>query len=241
MAAPAPQVDSRLTQALAALGLRSGATGPEAEAAYFAQRCSLAARDDAEAELARLERAIRVIRLREPSSEASEDRDAGPAPDADRLARAHRLLGLRPGATAAEVEAAMATVRETVTAPDRLREFARAAYLVKTCGRTRRSRASLHRVSRFLILSSVTLVVLAVFSGFQLASRFRHHYVHFETGDLLYRLDEGTPYGIVLGFEERHVFPNGTQQDAYQIRLNHEAKDAWISAVAARSALTTRH
>ena len=83
------------------------------------------------------------------------------------------------------------------------------------------------------------LAVLTIVSGFQIATRLRPHFVHFEPGEEVYRLNDGERFGVIQAFEKSHEFPNGARQDAYQIKLHPDWKSAWISARTARTALTT--
>jgi hypothetical protein len=233
------RAERQLAQALAVLGLQPGASSKDVEAAYFMRRSTLARQENAEHELQRLEKAIRFIKVTDRFGDRNRTPRTTAVREGDQLGRALRLLGLSEGASAEEVDAAMAAVRETVSDRERLREFQRAVYVVKTRGRLKKKRVKLRRVSRSLVIASVALVVLTIVSGFQLATRFRHHIVRFEVGDAVYRLDDGTRFGVILGFEEGHEFPNGAQRDAYNIRLYPDDQDAWISAYTARSALTT--
>jgi hypothetical protein len=209
------------------------------EAAYFTRRSTLAGRENTEQQLQRLERAVRFIKVRNRFSDEKRTSAPNPVPDADRLGRALRLLGLSAGASKREVDAAMKAVMKTVTDPERRREVQKAACVVATRGRVKRRRRRLRHVSRFLIVASLTLVVLTIFSGFQLATRFRHHIVSFDAGDPVYRLDDRTPFGVIVSFEAQHRFPNGALRDAYNIRLHPDDKEAWISARTAQTALTT--
>jgi len=232
------RVQRQLARAYTVLGLPPGDSLANVEAAYFTRRAALIGREHAEQNLKQLEKAIRFIKATHRLGNQKPTR--GRASVADQLARSLRLLGLSQGATARDVDAVAAIIRKTVTDRDRLREYQKAAYFVKTHGRTRRSARSRRHVSRFLIVTSLALVALTVFSGFQLATRFRQHFVRFEVGEDLYRLDENSRFGEVVGFEEDHRFPNGAQRDAYQILLHPDAKEAWISATTARSALKTK-
>jgi len=233
------RAERQMARSLAVLGLHPGATRQDVEAAYFTRRAALEHEDDAERALERLEKAMRFIKVRERFADRERSAETKPTEEPDRLGQALRLLGLAPGATHAQVDAALEHARRTVSDRERLREFHKAAGVVKNRGRQRRSRrrSSVRGVSWFLVVASVTLVALAVISGFQLASRLRPHFVHFEVGDTLYRYDDGARFGVVLAFEEGHRFPNDTQRDAYQIHLHDGEKNAWISAETARSAL----
>jgi len=233
------RTERQLAQAFAVLGLQPGASSQDVEAAYFTQRSTLAGQENTEQRLQQLERAIRFIKVRTRFGDRKQTSAPDPARDADRLDRALRLLGLSAGASKAQVDAAMKAVMKTVTDDERRREFQKAAYVVNTRGRVKRSRRRVRHVSRFLIVASLTLVVLTVFSGFQLSGRFRHHIVSFDAGDPVYRLDDRTPFGVIVSFEAQHRFPNGALRDAYNVRLYPDDKEAWISARTAQTALTT--
>jgi hypothetical protein len=234
------RAERQLAQSLAVLGLQPGASERDVEAAYFTRRASLTAleQEGVAEQLRQLEKALRFIKVTNRFADRKQRPAAPPAPDGDQYGRSLRLLGLKPGASDQEVDAAMQAVRGTVADRARLREFQKAAYFVKTRGRTKKRRRSERHVGRFLIVSSLILVTLTAFSGFQLATRFRHHFVEFEPGDTVFRLEDGKRFGVILEFQENHPFPNGALRDAYSVALYPDGKEAWISAVTAQSALT---
>ncbi len=123
--------------------------------------------------------------------------------------------------------------------PAKRRERPKRAGLVKPHGRTKRKKSSERRVGRLLIVSSLVLVTLTIFSAFQVASRFRHHFVRFDPGDTVFRVDDGERFGIILEIEQRHEFPSGDKREAYYVALFPDGKQAWISARTAQSALST--
>ena len=51
-------------------------------------------------------------------------------------------------------------------------------------------------------------------------------------------VEDDKHFGLILGYEKNHRFPNGALRDAYNIRLRPDDKEAWISAKTAQSALT---
>ena len=121
----------------------------------------------------------------------------------------------------------------------RPQEIPEGADLVKPPGRTKRKKSSERRVGRLLIVCSLVLVTLTIFSAFQVASRFRHHFVRFDPGDTVFRVDDGERFGIILEIEQRHEFPSGDKREAYYVALFRDGKQAWISAHTAQSALST--
>ena len=109
------QLNSRagrqLVQAYASLGLKPGASNQDVEAAYFTRRAELAAQEDGEQQLQRLERAVRFIKVSSRFADRKRTVEETPVPTADQLERSLRFLGLSPGATNEDVDAAMAAVK----------------------------------------------------------------------------------------------------------------------------------
>ena len=156
------------------------------------------------------------------------------------------ILGLAPGAKAEEVATAYFVVRKslmklgTEEADEKIKTVDHAYRIVKARYKTRRRELVRRQVNRFLIAASLTLAVLALYSGFQFTDRFRWYFEHFEPGEVVYRHDDNSRFGEILAYEEGHPFPTGVRQDAYQVRLYPSGNQAWVSARTARRALETR-
>lgn len=151
-----------------------------------------------------------------------------------------RMLGLEPGATKQQVDAAMAVIRETVTDRDRLREFQRYAFVAKS-GKSRKLRsASPDQRHKALIAGCVLLIGLSVYGGLQLAQHVRPYMVSFEPGDALYRLDDGKPFGVIVAYEEKHAFSHGPPRAAYEIRLYPQDNRTWMTVDAVHNGLTSQ-
>jgi hypothetical protein len=157
-----------------------------------------------------------------------------------------RVLGLKPGASMEDVKNAQLIYKSALAddrspeARDKLERVEKAVRFVTVCSRQRPKKRNRLHEHRFLILSVAMLVILAVFAWFHFADALRPYLVDYEAGDVLHRYETGTRFGVVIDFEEDHLFPAGTRQDAYQIRLHPTDKEIWVAARTARTALRAR-
>jgi hypothetical protein len=155
----------------------------------------------------------------------------------EHLKRYFETLGLKPGAPVDEISTTYYTLikrfpeNPTEEEEARLHEIRHAYDLLRRAYVPAEKKVLaelMHRRLLVPVLSVLTVLAIGVLVAMNY-STIKLKMTHYENGAVLRLKNQSEPYGQIVGYEARHLFPEGNPSAAYSIRLAGQDETVWVS------------